>query len=188
VNRDRRQIAKAFLVAIAVLATAVLRAGSALHYSTWAMDEHFIVPFAVGFLGGDLNPHWFGYHTLPMYILAVCYHLEYLAFLLSGLAYLGFSVAPNLVLALSCVFCGHLGGATQWVFSTTLLHRHVDPLYRGRVFAAEMMFFTLVMSASSGLTGYLLDLGISPRRLCAGLALGFFVSGLGWWRGARLSR
>jgi len=51
------------------------------------MDEHFVVPFAVGFLDCDFNPHWFGYHTLPMYIIASLYAVLYSVYELAGLVH-----------------------------------------------------------------------------------------------------
>jgi len=73
------------LLAAALLFISILRAGTALHYSTWSMDEHFFIPFSVGFLNYNLNPHWFGYHTLPMYIVSGMYALLYWCFRLIGL-------------------------------------------------------------------------------------------------------
>ncbi len=42
----------------------------------YAIDENDIVEFAVGFLGGDLDPHWYKYGSLYAYILAVVYFLQ----------------------------------------------------------------------------------------------------------------
>ena len=80
-------IRRFLLIATALLVISVLRAGSALHYTTWHMDEHFIVPFAVGFLDYDLDPHWFVYHTLPMYIIAGMYAVLYFFYELAGLVH-----------------------------------------------------------------------------------------------------
>ncbi len=82
---SRSNLFKIALIAVALALVAVLRAGSALNYSTWAMDEHFVVPYAVGFLDGDLNPRWFGYHTLPMYITGGLYAVLYTFYELAGL-------------------------------------------------------------------------------------------------------
>ena len=40
------------------------------HYS---IDENDIVEFALGYYGGDLNPHWFKYGPLYSYVLAALY-------------------------------------------------------------------------------------------------------------------
>jgi hypothetical protein len=66
------------LVALGVVAVALVRSASLLGYSTWIVDEERIVAIAVGFIGFDLNPRWFNYHPLPMYLLGAVYHLMYL--------------------------------------------------------------------------------------------------------------
>jgi len=103
-----------------------------------------------------------------------------LAFFISSAAYLLFSQAPGIVSAALCVFAGHIGGAIQWVFSTTLLQRTVEARFRGRVFAAEMTLLTLVLSLSSWLTGLALDAGVDPRTIVLCLALLFLLPGSGW--------
>ena len=102
------------------------------------------------------------------------------AFFISSAAYIGFSQAPNLITASLFVFVGHIGGSIQWVFSTTLLHRIVDARFRGRVFAAEMGFLTLVLSLSTWATGVALDSGFHPRSIVLVLALLFLVPGSTW--------
>ncbi len=41
------------------------------------VDENAIYQFAVGFFGGDFNPHWFGYGTFGMYFLYAIYMILY---------------------------------------------------------------------------------------------------------------
>jgi MFS family permease len=103
-----------------------------------------------------------------------------LSFFVSAGAYIAFSMAPSLLWAAPFVLLGHIGGAIQWVFSTTLLQRIVDDQYRGRVFAAEMGIVTLVLSVSMYCTGAALDLGISPRHVALSLALLFLMPGTLW--------
>jgi MFS family permease len=102
------------------------------------------------------------------------------AFFISSAAYLLFSQSPTIVLAAGCVFLGHIGGAIQWVFSTTLIHRRVEDQFRGRVFAAEMTLLTLVLSLSTWFTGLALDMGINPRSIVVALAILFLLPGTGW--------
>ncbi len=111
-----------------------------------------------------------------------------LAFFISSCAYLLFSQAPGIVSAALCVFLGHVGGAIQWVFSTTLLHHRVEARFRGRVFAAEMTLLTLVLSLSSWLTGLSLDRGVDPRLIVLCLALLFLLPGTLWVLYLRRSR
>jgi hypothetical protein len=42
----------------------------------YSIDENDIVEFAAGFLGGDLDPHWYKYGPLYAYLLAVIYALQ----------------------------------------------------------------------------------------------------------------
>ena len=103
-----------------------------------------------------------------------------LSFFVSAAAYLLFSRAPSLFVALPLVMIGHICGSIQWVFSSTLLQQTVPDEFRGRVFAAEMALLTLVLSLSTYLTGLFLDIGLSPRTVVAGLALLFLLPGLFW--------
>jgi len=80
---EKKYIKLAF-VGFVVLTVSVLRAWSIFNYSTWSIDEEQIVIRALGFLNYDFNPRWFGYHTLPMYILSAVYFVAYYFFLLSG--------------------------------------------------------------------------------------------------------
>jgi hypothetical protein len=42
----------------------------------YSIDENEIVEFAVGFLGGDFDPHWYKYGPLYAYLLSVIYALQ----------------------------------------------------------------------------------------------------------------
>jgi len=42
----------------------------------YSIDENDIVEFAVGFMGGDLDPHWYKYGPLYAYLLAGVYFVE----------------------------------------------------------------------------------------------------------------
>lgn len=105
--------------------------------------------------------------------------IGYSFFVASG-SYLLFAQAPSLAWAALFVFCGHLGGAVQWVFSTTLLQRLVEDRFRGRVFAAEMALLTLILSLSTYFTGAALENGTDPRTVALRLALLFLLPGLIW--------
>ena len=103
-----------------------------------------------------------------------------LSFFISSASYLLFSQAPTLVWAALFVLCGHIGGAVQWVFSTTLLQQQVPDKFRGRVFAAEMAMLTFVLSLSTYFTGAALDHGLHPRQVVFRLALLFLLPGITW--------
>ncbi len=72
------------LGSLLVLVTAI-RSWPLFSYSTWMIDEERIVTIALGFLDGDLNPRWFNYHPLPMYLLAGWYLVQYGLYSLLGL-------------------------------------------------------------------------------------------------------
>jgi MFS family permease len=103
------------------------------------------------------------------------------AFFMVGLFYVCLAGAPTLPIAALSVLLAHFGGSILWVFSTVLLQMEVPDQFRGRVFAAELAFVTLVTSASSYFTAYGLDhAGVSPRVLSFTLGALFCVPGLIW--------
>jgi MFS family permease len=103
------------------------------------------------------------------------------AFFMVGLFYAALAGAPSLAIAALCVLLAHFGGSILWVFSTVLLQMEVPDAFRGRVFAAELAFVTLVTSASAYVTSYALDRQAwSPRALSLALGLTFCVPG-GLW-------
>lgn len=73
--------------------------------------------------------------------------------------------------AAACAMLAHAGGATVWVFSTTLLQLHTDDRFRGRVFAADLGLSMLTIAAGAYLCGRLLDWGISTRTVATGTGL-----------------
>jgi MFS family permease len=99
-------------------------------------------------------------------------------FLLMAVGYLLLSAAPDLPRAAGALVVAHIGGSTQWVFSTTLLQLRVPNRLQGRVFAIELTLLTLAMSLSSYLTGVAADAGWSPRALARVLAATFLPSAL----------
>jgi hypothetical protein len=103
------------------------------------------------------------------------------AFFMVGGFYIALAAAPTLPIAALAVLLAHFGGSILWVFSTVLLQMEVPDRFRGRVFAAELAFVTLVTSLSSYLTAYGLDhAGWSPRALAFTLGGLFCVPGLAW--------
>jgi MFS family permease len=109
-----------------------------------------------------------------------------LAFILSGVFYALFGVAPTLAVALLMLAIAHAGGSILWVSSTALLQISVEDNFRGRVFAAELALMTLAMAASNYATGELLDrVHLSPRVVAVGTGLFFTLPGLAWFASAR---
>jgi len=117
------------------------------------------------------------------------------AFFMVGGFYVALSAAPTLPVAALAVLLAHFGGSVLWVFSTVLLQMEVPDQFRGRVFAAELAFVTLVTSLSSYFTAYGLDhAGWSPRMLSFTLGALFCVPAVTWllilsrWREAPAAR
>ena len=102
------------------------------------------------------------------------------SFFVASAAYLCFSRMESILAAIPFVLLGHMGGSVQWVFSTTLLQRMVPDAFRGRVFAAEMALFTLLLSLSTYFTGLALEIGYGPRTVMTGLALLYMLPGSLW--------
>jgi MFS transporter len=103
------------------------------------------------------------------------------AFFMVGGFYVALSAAPTLPIAAIAVLLAHFGGSVLWVFSTVLLQMEVPDQFRGRVFAAELAFVTLVTSLSSYFTAYGLDhAGWSPRLLSFTLGALFCIPGITW--------
>ncbi len=81
----RSNIFLRFLLYFAVLLSIViLQVYSAWNYRGDKVDESEMVLFAVGFLGGDLNPTWDGYGHFGMYLLGLVYYVDGLLNLLLG--------------------------------------------------------------------------------------------------------
>lgn len=102
-----------------------------------------------------------------------------LGFWITGLGYLGLSIAPNLPVAALLVLVAHIGGSTQWVFSTALIQQQVPDRLLGRVFSTEYAAMTLATALSAFMTGVIADQGVTPWSLAIVLACIFLLSG-GW--------
>lgn len=98
--------------------------------------------------------------------------------ILTGIGYSIVSGAPTLLLAALGVMIAHIGGSTQWVFSTSLLQMNVPNRLQGRVFAVEGTFLTLATALSSYSTGVAADAGWSPPALALLLSSVFIIPGL----------
>jgi MFS family permease len=98
--------------------------------------------------------------------------------ILTGIGYTVVSGAPSLLLAGLGVMIAHIGGSTQWVFSTSLLQMNVPNRLQGRVFAVEATFLTLATALSSYSTGVAADAGWSPPALALLLSGVFVLPGL----------
>jgi MFS family permease len=82
-------------------------------------------------------------------------------------------VAPSLfVVLLGCVLRG-VGGSINWTYSDVLLQISVPDHLLGRVFAFDLAVFTLAVSISLWLTGFITDeFHLAPRSIVLILATG----------------
>ena len=63
---------------------AALQTFSIYNYQGEKVDESELVHYAVGFLSGDLDPKWYGYGTLGMYLLGAIYFVSGLGQIFAG--------------------------------------------------------------------------------------------------------
>ncbi|MGF1503793.1 MAG: MFS transporter [Anaerolineae bacterium] len=102
-------------------------------------------------------------------------------FVLLPIGWLGFGLAPNLPLAMVALVLRGAGGSLNWTYSSALLQINVPGRYLGRVFSIDFGIFTLVLSFSTWLTGYILDVSeLAPRGLVVLLAVASIPSLLVW--------
>src|SRR5690349_1438081 len=94
-------------------------------------------------------------------------------FVCMPLAWLIVGTAPTLPVALlGCVLRG-VGGSINWTYSDVLLQMTVPNHLLGRVFAFDIALFTLAVSISLWLTGYVTDtFHLAPRTIVLLLAAG----------------
>jgi len=86
-------------------------------------------------------------------------------FVLYGLGYVALGHIASAPVAYATVIFSHMGGALVWVFSTTLLQLLTDDRFRGRVFAAELAFCTVMLAVSAQAAGYAIDHGVDVRTV-----------------------
>ena len=114
----------------------------------------------------------------------------FFGYLVTALGYALIGKAGNVWSACASAAFAHVGGATVWVFSTTLLQLNTDDRFRGRVFAADLGLCMFTIAAGAYVCGRLLDVGLSARTLvtAAGLIMLIPAALWGWamrfWRPA----
>lgn len=87
-----------------------------------------------------------------------------LGYLALGGIYLGLGHAATPFWAGACYAASGLATGLIWVFSGTLLQTEADRRFHGRVFAFEFGTLTLVLAASSYVSGAAVDLGYTVRE------------------------
>lgn len=96
-----------------------------------------------------------------------------------GAAYLFVGLAPTLLLAAIGVWIAHMGGGTQFAFSTFGLQELMPDDVRGRVFALDFGIDMLAISVSALLLGFLAQY-FAIRPLLISLGLVAVIFGVGW--------
>ena len=104
-----------------------------------------------------------------------------MAFVLTGGFYVLFGATPTLAWAALALFMATMASNVLWVFSSTLLQISVPDAYRGRIFAADFMLFTVIMSLSTLATAWGLDYAALTPRILAVISGGLLMlSGVFW--------
>ncbi|MDY0279821.1 MAG: hypothetical protein RBR35_04590 [Salinivirgaceae bacterium] len=78
------QYIKYLPVFIGALLLALLQVYTIWDFRGEEVDENAVFHFAVGFFGGDFNPHWTGYGGFGMYLLYFVYMILYIPFYIFG--------------------------------------------------------------------------------------------------------
>ena len=104
-----------------------------------------------------------------------------IGFICMPLAWFIVGVAPNLPLVLAgCVLRG-IGGSINWTYSEVLLQMSVPDHLLGRVFAFDFAVFTLAVSISLWVTGFITDtFHLAPRVIVLILATGSLLPLAAW--------
>jgi MFS family permease len=98
-----------------------------------------------------------------------------------GCAYVFLGLAPNIWVALLLVILAHMGGSTQWVFSTLLLQKTLPDHIAGRVFATEFGLLTLVFSISNFFAGVAMEqYSVTPQTLTVVFGLMYIAPGIAY--------
>ena len=127
--------------------------------------------FGVGAVIGPLIANRFGDSSIVWLRRAILG-----GFLFMPIAWLIVGIGPSLpIVLLGCVLRG-MGGSINWTYSDVLLQISVPNQLLGRVFAFDFAVFTLAVSISLWLTGFVTDkFQLAPRTIVMLLATGSLV-------------
>lgn len=132
--------------------------------------------FGVGAVIGPLIANRFGDSSADWLRRAIL-----IGFICMPLAWFIVGVAPTLPLVLAgCVLRG-IGGSINWTYSEVLLQMSVPDHLLGRVFAFDFAVFTLAVSISLWVTGFITDtFHLAPRVIVLILATGSLLPLAAW--------
>jgi len=126
------------------------------------------------FIGPLLSAPWAG-HSNRRLRLGIFY-----GYLFSAIGYALIGRSASVWEACLCAGFAHLGGATVWVFSTTLLQLNTEDRFRGRVFAADLGLCMLTIAVGAYVSGRFLDVGISARTVVTWTGIAMLVPASLW--------
>ena len=101
------------------------------------------------------------------------------AMALWGVAYVFVGLSPTLLAATAAVCVAHMGGGTQFTFSTYGLQELMPDDVRGRIFALDFGIDMMAIAVSALVLGALAQT-IEIRPLLIALGVMAIVFGLGW--------
>jgi MFS family permease len=107
-------------------------------------------------------------------------------YLVTAVGYVLIGKAGNVWAACFWAAFAHSGGATVWVFSTTLLQLNTDDRFRGRVFSADLGLCMLTIALGAYVCGAFLDMGFSARTLVTATGLVMLIPAALWTWATRL--
>lgn len=132
------------------------------------------------FIGPLFSAPWAG-HSDRRLRLGILY-----GYLVIALGYALIGKSGNVWLACMWAAVAHCGGATVWVFSTTLLQLNTDDRFLGRVFSADLGLCMLTIALGAWICGWLLDMGISALTLVTWTGIVMLIPAALWawatWR------
>lgn len=118
-----------------------------------------------GFFGDETK--WIGFIGICMSI--------------TGIGYFFVGFTDSLIIMLFLVMIAHAASGANWVMSTILIQKRSPDSYRGRVFSAEWLFFTLCESVSVLFAALMLEFNIiSLETLVKILGIGMVIASLIW--------
>lgn len=98
-----------------------------------------------------------------------------------GLCYMALGFTESLAIMMIFVFLAHIGNGALWVSSTVLLQTRTADRFRGRVFSAEFLLFTVAQSVSTFLVSILLEYDVlTIQQAIIGASTGFMLTGVTW--------
>ncbi len=99
----------------------------------------------------------------------------------AGACYLVVGSTSTLTVMMIFVFLAHCGSGSIWVSSTVLIQKRTPDGYRGLVFSAEFLMFTVSQSVSTLAVSLLLEYNIiTLNTAITGAAAGLILTGVIW--------